>query len=353
MTAITIAISGNEQLENLLHRTNIPTKVKHDYSAVRDFYGLILDAHITAAAMEHLGMCSVEEIPTQNGFPGSLDSASVDAKQKYLSEIVQALITRFMFHYTQPLSAEIDTTEAEERKDDSCPSTAAEKGKHDDYVFNYALSVIGLGLLARNFEDASHEGDGDRLMRCWKMFMLHFKADHRTKYAVEAFNLLAHVYAVLAPRKSHQLVWNRTCNKRGGPGNNIPLDLQNEHLNREFKDDINTFRANITPKSIARSSQAIAPLSELLQKMDHHLSVKRPSGRHVGPGVKQGFEVVLKVLILEQVFQHKSGRQHCAFPNLGMNPLEGINSNINGLRKWMVSWRKAIHVDMQLTKQVY
>ena len=30
----------------------------------------------------------------------------------------------------------------------------------EDYVFNYASSVIGPGLMARNFQDASREGDG-------------------------------------------------------------------------------------------------------------------------------------------------------------------------------------------------
>ena len=71
----------------------------------------------------------------------------------------------------------------------------------------------------RNFEDACHEGDGARLLRCWKVFMLHFKPDDRTKYALEAVNL---VNGFLSPRKAHQLMWNRTCNTKGGAGNNIP-----------------------------------------------------------------------------------------------------------------------------------
>ena len=117
-----------------------------------------------------------------------------------------------------------------------------------DGVFEYACSVIGLGLMARNFHDATHEGDDERLMRCWKFFMLHFKADSRTKYTVEAFNLIGQVSATLTPRMAYRLVWNRTCNLRGGEGNTILLDLQNEHLNRTFKDDINTFRANISDR---------------------------------------------------------------------------------------------------------
>ena len=49
---------------------------------------------------------------------------------------------------------------------------------------------------------------------------------------------------------AHRLVWNWTCNPKGGEGENVPLDLQNEHLNRVFKDDINRFRANISESSV-------------------------------------------------------------------------------------------------------
>ena len=77
-------------------------------------------------------------------------------------------------------------------------------------------------MTARNFEDASHEGDGAQLLRCWKAFMLHFKADGRTKYDLEAVNLIGSVNGFLSPRKAHQLMWNRTCNTKGGAGNNIP-----------------------------------------------------------------------------------------------------------------------------------
>ena len=54
-----------------------------------------------------------------------------------------------------------------------------------------------------------------------------------------------------------------TCNSRGGQGHNIPLDLQIEHHNRVFNDDIGGFRSgNITEHStsVTRSGQVIGPL---------------------------------------------------------------------------------------------
>ena len=36
-------------------------------------------------------------------------------------------------------------------------------------------------------------------------------------------------------RIRQEIIWNRTANLRGGEGHNIPLDLVNEFLNRDFK----------------------------------------------------------------------------------------------------------------------
>jgi hypothetical protein len=36
-------------------------------------------------------------------------------------------------------------------------------------------------------------------------------------------------------RLAHDITWNRTANVSGQVGHNIPLDLLNEHLNKEFK----------------------------------------------------------------------------------------------------------------------
>ena len=59
-----------------------------------------------------------------------------------------------------------------------------------DHILNYASCALGLGLLARNFHDATCEGDGGRTIRCWKCLLLHYSFDNGIKYAPEAFVLL-------------------------------------------------------------------------------------------------------------------------------------------------------------------
>ena len=317
-----------KQLLNLINRPNISKKVKTNFTSVEDFFGVVLDAHITVAAMQFFGMAKSSDTPTLHVFQGDLSTATTLEKKNYLSVCMNAFITQFVLHHVQTL------------QDENVTST--------DGVFEYACSVIGLGLMARNFSDATHEGDGERLMRCWKFYMLHFKADSRTKYAVEAFNLIAQVNATLTPLMAHRLVWNRTCNMRGGEGNNKPLDLQNEHLNRIFKDDINSFRANISERSVARSSQAIGPLTGILKTMDGLLNIKKPSGRHVGPSVQRDFDLIAYVLQEQRVFQITDGRKHHAFPNFHADPFANIRKNPEAFQKWLIQRRKAIAIEQRL-----
>ena len=261
-------------------------------------------------------------------FEGDLVHATADAKMRYFSTCVDTLVTQFVLHHVRTL------------EDDNTTS-------HDG-VFEYACAVIGFGLMARNFSDAIHEGDGERLLRCWKFFVLHFKEDSRTKYAIEAFNLVGQVNATLTPQMAHKLTWNRTCNIRGGEGNNLPLDLQNEHLNRTFKDDINTFRANISDKSVSRSSQAIGPITDILKQVDSVLSVKTPSGRHIGPSLQKDFDTILHTLLKEGVFQVIDGRMHHNFPHFTSDPFSKIRKKPAAFHNWLIQRRKALSIEQHL-----
>ena len=52
----------------------------------------------------------------------------------------------------------------------------------DDGVYNYARDLCHFAALVLEFTDAWSEGDGERVLWCWKIFMLHFHTERRTKY---------------------------------------------------------------------------------------------------------------------------------------------------------------------------
>ena len=52
--------------------------------------------------------------------------------------------------------------------------------KSSDDMFSYQCSFLEYAVLVRNFQDAVLEGDGDRLIRCWKFSLLYLKNDGST-----------------------------------------------------------------------------------------------------------------------------------------------------------------------------
>lgn len=277
-----------KQLQTAINRTNIPPKVKDDPMAVEDFMDLTLDAHIVAAAMKFFQMSTTKDLPATNINIGNIMqtpkherwNALVLAIRKFLNEYLShgkaSKVTCALEGISQKPKTRSKKTETDTKagkKQTQKTSTSNAQGLSEDGVFNYACRVLGMNLLARNFHDASREGDGDRTIRCWKFLLLHFKVDGRVKYSVEAFHLLAQINALLPPFMANQLKWNRTCNVTGGKGKNIPFNLMVEHYNRVFKDDVNKFRANITKASISRSSRAIGVMKDLLEKFDRMTNV--------------------------------------------------------------------------------
>ena len=138
-----------------------------------------------------------------------------------------------------------------------------------------------------------------------------------SKYALEAYHFLTQVMALQSPRQAHQLMWNRTCNPKGGAENNVELNLHQEHLNRVFKDDINTFRANITEGSIKRSGNAIGAYFIILTFHG-----------------QADMEVILKCLSKNEVFTRKPKRCHNNFKTFSNNPFKSRLKNPKGLHTW-------------------
>ena len=89
-----------------------------------------------------------------------------DALHDFMLKIVGPLVDKYVMMFTEMtnMSAWIDLSLS--------PMTRKT-------VQNYALLVIGFGLMACNFNDAWREGDGGRLLRCWKFLLPHFRGnDH-------------------------------------------------------------------------------------------------------------------------------------------------------------------------------
>jgi hypothetical protein len=327
-----------KHLQNLINRTNVPKVVKNNYAGARKFFSVVLEAHIIVAGLKFFGMNERTDTPTKNGPPEGLMTASSVEKKAYIQSAFGKFVDLFALGFINDHSQIVG--DDDEPMDDP-------QFDEDDTVYNYASAIIGYGLLANNFEDACSEGHGERQTRIWKFFLLHFKANGRTKYSIEAFNLIAQINALLTARKAHQLIWNRTCSTNNH-GENKPLDLQNEHLNRELKDDINTYRAQLTEKSIDRTGHAIGPTMHVLHNFDKISEIKPPSGKHPEPKQKEELDAIINELKKQEVFDLKPGRKHGAFPNFPADPLCKLKDDKSKLRKWLQDQRRKAATDQAI-----
>ena len=137
-----------------------------------------------------------------------------------------------------------------------------------DEKLNYCKNSLHLCYLAKDFLDARKRGDGERLCRLYKNFLLFFKLDGRTKYSFQSLHLLAELSFLLPPGLAHELKWNRFVNNKGLPDSNVELDRELEHRNKYVKEEIKSFGGNVTDVAINQCSRSYGPLQDLMDVFD-------------------------------------------------------------------------------------
>ena len=297
-----------------MNRRNVSKIPKENFDACDDFLNTIVDSHIIAAAIEHLGMKSVSDSPSQL-IICNLDNLSKQERSDTLLKISRDLVSRFV-------NLKVSW---EER----CPLS-------EDGIFGYACKLLSIGLFYREYCDGIREGDGLRVLRCWRYLFLIFRATGRKNYAFEAFNMLVLYQFILSPRQSCQLLWSRFVNVHGVQGKNIPADLFMEHLNRLCKNAVENLGANKTEKAIQRVGKVIGVLETVISNYDNLYNVTGSSGRHKRQSCEKDVALVLEEITKRShVFSVQPGRSHSCFKTVNVNIIGNIN--LKDLQKWMIA----------------
>ena len=154
------------------------------------------------------------------------------------------------------------------------PSPTDVQLQADDKVCSYAKELLTMGLLWLNFYDSIKEGDGEWIFRIWKFNLLIFKAVKCKNYGIEALNLILQIDHVLSPREAAQVKWSRTVNTSGCPGNNVPMDLHLEHLNRRLKTALRNMGSNISANRVlslaAKSIDVVNHVCNVFERSTGH-----------------------------------------------------------------------------------
>ena len=79
------------------------------------------------------------------------------------------------------------------------------KINRSEKCFLYATETLTLALMWLPFNDAVAEGDGDRVLLCWKFLLVIFKVQGHRNYCKEAIILLMQYHCTFSERKAAQL----------------------------------------------------------------------------------------------------------------------------------------------------
>ena len=368
------------QLRNLINRRNVATDVSGRFNQAVDFFELVVRCHITAAAMHYFGMKNVSDVPTQN-FP--LMAISTKDKWYILKKTVVRIIDRYVIvDQMQQLQMVNETSNARNTYDanphvariqaEHCyaapchPHLFRIQAEHDyfrsasapppkkksrklpqwldtnesqhspslsvrrtapDGVLEYACAVLNDGLFLLEFRDAIHEGDGERIARCWKVMLLYFSYGNRSKYALEAVHLQAALNGCVSPCIREELLWCRVVNTHGGVGRNIPSDLFMEHLNRTLKDYLKGLGANISDNTILQTGKSLRGLMELITYFDTICDITPDSIHHTKHSPSKDEELIMKELTSEsKVFDYIPGRHHRSFKDIKAHVSSSIDT---------------------------
>ena len=109
------------------------------------------------------------------------------------------------------------------------------------------------------------EGDGSRVLICWKFLFLIFRENSCTNYSIEAFIFLVQHAFLFSPHQSQQLLQSRFVNVHGLPSKNVSCDLHMEHLNRLLK----TCIATLGPNKILLPLDVLVSASPIVNNIGH------------------------------------------------------------------------------------
>ena len=214
------------QLRNLINRSDVGKIPKGNFNSCEDFLEIVLTAHILSAACEILDISSLDDEPSADGMgissPENLWTFTDNERKAVLSRISKKIVERFIvFSFN-----------------------AHPENAHKDEVHKYACYLLSIGCFYLAYKDAIQEGDGERILECWRYFVPIFHNAGRRNYANEAFVFLSQYFHDLPPQQAQLLLYGRFINTAGVRGRNIPLDLHQEHLNRLCKDCVKGLGSN-------------------------------------------------------------------------------------------------------------
>ncbi|CAH1242404.1 Hypp6665 [Branchiostoma lanceolatum] len=340
---------------NKIQSSNAKKGPHAQYNAYKEAAHIDTCALFIAASLDHFRMDNPTDEP-ENLIPSCVREGTKEEKRKWFNDQVTEIVDKFIMSEEQINLADLQDgvaravrprqRERHSCREPGCPRTfvyvkcwldheitehgldfgeqnqqeeSTSKPPPCDYKKQHTEARLSFGLFLEDMLDAIREGDGERLMRLYRVALLYYHAYGHTQYSYSTLLLTVQLNAVLTPAMAHRLTWNRFYNGKGGKGKNIPLDLHLEHMNNFLKSFLKGLGPNLTERSANRISRSLGCLKDILQRTDEELGVLTPSGYHHKGNLTQNIHSLVAVIREADLFTYTPGRAFSAFPAFSRN----------------------------------
>ena len=137
-----------------------------------------------------------------------------------------------------------------------CLTQGQQAQVHGDKVNSHAKELLKMLLIKRVMDNAIRLGDGTTLALVIKHMLIYFKQLGCTKYSVAAFEFVAQQQIFLSDRMATAVRQDRFVNNQGRTYTNIPIDLDVEHSNKDFKENFRLSLGEPSQKVLDRLSKS-------------------------------------------------------------------------------------------------
>ena len=133
------------------------------------------------------------------------------------------------------------------------------------------------------------------------------------------------------------------CLSKGGEGNNVANDLEEEHFVQFDKKLLKRMVAQKTLKAVERSTSASTGLRKIIENFDEKTGVHPPSTAHTYQNAEKDQKEMIATVCGLKPFQEVPGRRHSSFPHMPRSPFDLVDIRI--LEQWLTTSKQKLSKD--------
>ena len=130
------------------------------------------------------------------------------------------------------------------------------------------------------------------------------------------------------------------CLSKGGEGNNVANDLEEEHFGQFDKKLLKRMVAQKTLKAVERSTSASTGLRKIIENFDEKTGVHPPSTAHTYQNAEKDQKEMIALVCGLKPFQEVPGRCHSSFPHMPRSPFDLVDIRI--LEQWLTTSKQKL-----------